>query len=438
MKNLIYIMAIGLLVACNGFLDEKPSKVIDTPETLEALESMLDNSSSLNINPALTLIMGGDYFSDDAGILALQPWEQNLHLWKADPFQVDDLIYDFRNCYNQIQIANIILENLETIDGDQQRKDRIKGAAYFFRAHAYYNLSVLFQEGPNMEGKGLESKIPIRNTTSMDLQAEYAGLEEIKQIIREDMAGAEVLLPDQVEYPFRPSKIAAKALKARMHLTWEEYDQALTLTEELVEGGLTLMDYKNVDESRSYPFELFNQEVIWQSRIAGYTFMYYPNAFQASPDLLGLYEDNDLRKDMFFVERTGGYMFFRGSYDGSISLFGGIASDEVYLIYAECLARAGELEKSAEVLNELLINRYQGDYEYLSFVDEYSALSRIVQERRKELVFRGLRWSDLRRLNKDERFKQTLVRSYEGFDYTLSPDSERYVLPVPARQLSFD
>lgn len=438
MKKIIYTLAIGLLVACNGFLDEKPSKTIDTPETLEALESLLDNSSSLNLNPALPLMMGGDYYSDDAGILGLQPWEQNLHLWKAAPFQLDDMIYDFRDSYNQIQIANVVLENLETIEGDPIRKNAIQGAALFYRAQAYYSLSTLFLEGPNLEGSGLEFQIPVRNTTSMELQSEYTGLQEIKQLIKEDLDGAEASLPEQVDYPFRPSKRAAKAIKARVLLSWEEYDQALEVAGELVDGGLPLMNFQEMDGSASYPFELFNQEVIWQSRIAGYTFMYYPNAFQAHPDLLDLYEENDLRRSFLFDDRSDGYVFFRGSYDGSISLFGGIASDEIYLIYAECLARSGDLDQAAEVLNTLRVNRYESDFEGVEFENEETAIRTILEERRKELVFRGLRWADLRRINKDERFKVTLSRSYEGIEYELSPDSEQYVLPLPARQLSFD
>src|SRR5690606_2820211 len=101
-----------LLGACDGFLDEKPSKTIDTPDTLEALDALLNDSGSLNTYPALPLMLAGDFISDYAGIAAMPPWEQNLHLWKSDPFQVDDLIFDFRNCYNQIQNANVVMEHL--------------------------------------------------------------------------------------------------------------------------------------------------------------------------------------------------------------------------------------------------------------------------------------------------------------------------------------
>jgi hypothetical protein len=435
-QNCLFSLVV-LLGACDGFLDEKPSKTIDTPDTLEALDALLNNSGSLNSYPTLPLMLGGEYFSDDAGITALPPWEQNVYLWKTDPFQVDDMIYDFRDSYNQIQDANVVLENLEKIDSYDRKKDELKGAALFYRAHAYFNLSSLFLEGPNLEKGGLRFEIPIRSTTSMVTKAEFAELGTIRQMIREDLEEAIRLLPNQVSYPFRPNKNAAKALKARVYLSWEEYEVAMAVSGELVESGLPLMDYKEIDGTRTYPFEVFNPEVLWQSRIGGYAFMYSHNSFQASPELLALYQEGDLRGSLYFIDRNNGFVNFRGSYDGTISLFGGIAADEVYLTYAECLARSGKVDESADVLNKLLSNRHLEGFQPLVFWDELEALEKILEERRKELVFRGLRWIDLRRLNRDERFKTTLRRSYDGNVYELAPDSEKYVLPIPARELSF-
>ena len=107
------------------------------------------------------------------------------------------------------------------------------------------------------------------------------------------------------------------------------------------------------------------------------------------------------------------------------------------MILAESLVRKGRIEEGAEILNALLINRYSEAFIPVSFTDETQALQVILEERRKELAFRGLRWSDLRRLNNDERFKTTLTRNYEGQEYKLLPNSEKYVLPIPARELSF-
>jgi hypothetical protein len=49
---------------------------------------------------------------------------------------------------------------------------------------------------------------------------------------------------------------------------------------------------------------------------------------------------------------------------------------------------------------------------------------------RKEL-FRWLRWSDIRRLNKQGDDAISIQRKFRQQVYTLSPGDQRYVLPIP-------
>jgi len=56
----------------------------------------------------------------------------------------------------------------------------------------------------------------------------------------------------------------------------------------------------------------------------------------------------------------------------------------------------------------------------------------ILRERRKELIFRALRWSDLRRLNKETRYRVTLARTINGVVHELKYDSDRYTLQISA------
>jgi hypothetical protein len=64
------------------------------------------------------------------------------------------------------------------------------------------------------------------------------------------------------------------------------------------------------------------------------------------------------------------------------------------------------------------------------------ALIQILNERRKELLYRGLRWTDLRRLNKDPRFAITLKRIINGVSYTLPPNDNRYAWPIPDNEIA--
>ena len=109
----------------------------------------------------------------------------------------------------------------------------------------------------------------------------------------------------------------------------------------------------------------------------------------------------------------------------------GITSDEFYLTRAECFSRANNANKALEDLNTLLSNRWKtGTYTPLANLQGANLLNLILKERRKELIFRALRWNDIRRLNK-EGFNITPIRNLNGTIYTLPPNDPRYALPIP-------
>ncbi len=157
--------------------------------------------------------------------------------------------------------------------------------------------------------------------------------------------------------------------------------------------------------------------------------------------LVKSYKPGDLRAKLFFQKGASGNLNFRGTYTGSIGvgtnsgLFCGLATDEVYLIKAECLARTGQKDKALQALNTVLEKRWQKQaFVPLTAADADAALSVILQERRKELVGRGLRWSDLKRLNQQQGFRLDLKRKVAQKQYELPANDERYRFPVPVSE----
>src|SRR5690606_15417770 len=95
-------------------------------------------------------------------------------------------------------------------------------------------------------------------------------------------------------------------------------------------------------------------------------------------------------------------------------------------------ARLNKASDAKNALNLLLQNRYiTGTFKAISVTDTDELLDIIIKERRKELLSRGLRWQDLKRLNKDKRYAKTLVRKIGDQVYTLFPNDPKYVFPVP-------
>lgn len=190
-----------------------------------------------------------------------------------------------------------------------------------------------------------------------------------------------------------------------------------------------------MDLSPDVPFDISNSEVVYRSRLSDYhvtLYLYYSPEYAVDDSLLKMYEEADLRKTAFFKTN----MTLKGSYTGSTNRFNGLATDEQYLIRAECSARNALVGPAMEDLNKLRKHRYDiASYSDLSAATAEEALKLVLKERRKELIFRGLRWSDLRRLNQ-EGAGITLVRQLNGQAYVLPPGDPKWTFPIPDEVVS--
>src|SRR5690606_20155507 len=99
---------------------------------------------------------------------------------------------------------------------------------------------------------------------------------------------------------------------------------------------------------------------------------------------------------------ANGTVTFKGSYMGNSSLYNGLSLNEVYLMKAEANARRNNIEVAMASLNTLLEKRWvAGTFTPSVISSKEEALQLILAERRKELLMRGLRWIDIKRLNKE-------------------------------------
>lgn len=116
---------------------------------------------------------------------------------------------------------------------------------------------------------------------------------------------------------------------------------------------------------------------------------------------------------------------------GTSAFFTGISTDEVIITMAECYVRLGKIPEAKSSLNLLLEKRYKkGTFKPVD-INENELLEFVLKERRKELPFRGIRWSDLKRLNLDSKFAKSISRVWGNEIITLEPGSNRYVFPIP-------
>jgi tetratricopeptide (TPR) repeat protein len=345
---------------------------------------------------------------------------------------------DYDMAYKRVLYCNIVLDGLQKLkqqsDTDPDRIGMVRGDALFRRALDFYNLAQLYCEVYDENRLDVAKGIVLRMSSSIAENVGRGTLRETYDRIIRDLDEAESLLPDRAEVVFRPSKASVRALLARLYLQVEKYDKALEYANLALALHDDLLDYNGVAVSTNYRFPLYgiaNPEVIFTNALYGNVAV-AETFTMIDRNLLALYGDNDLRKDIFFKTDQQNEVVFYGSYYGNELLFTGFATDELYLIKAETLARVGNLADATNTINHLGRHRYEKEnFRSMTFVDEEELLDFIVEERRRELVLRGVRWEDLRRFNKDPKRRVTLRRELHGEIYELLPESKKWVWPLP-------
>ncbi|OFX61123.1 MAG: hypothetical protein A2066_12535 [Bacteroidetes bacterium GWB2_41_8] len=429
----LIMLLIPFMVACSeSFLEIKPDKKLVVPSTLNDLQGLLDFFDVHNANmPGMGELSSDDYYLlYDRWNTMSSPYMKNGYIWATEIWEGSTSI-DWNNRYQQIFYANYVLEGLEKTDrtDNQLNYDRMKGTALFYRAYAFYQVAQEFcapyDKSKSNNGYGL----PLRLTSDLNAKVGRSAIKETYEQIVADLLEAFKLLPENDPYKTRPVKAAASAMLSRVYLTMQEYDQALSYAEMTLAANYNLINFTTLKTSAAYPMERFNSEVIFHSQMTQYTPL-TSSRLLMDTTLYRSYASDDIRKAAWFKPATGGYTF-KGSYCGALQIFNGLAIDECYLTKAECLARNGSVTEAISTLNKLLMTRYNtGTYKATTASSQQEALAIILKERRKELLFRGIRWTDLRRLNLEASTATTLYRNLNGTRYKLDPSSLNYTLPI--------
>jgi len=434
-------LTVVILSSCSDkWLEAKPDESLIVPSSIEDFQALLDNSSqTFNVSQSSSLgeISAGDFYITYSSWQSLFTTQEKMAYVWADTkdFYGTESSTGWQNSYRRILNANVILNGIQKvkpISGRQKDWDNVKGSALFFRAFDYYHLTQLFCKAYNSTTASTDLGLPLRLDYDVNVVVKRATLRLVYDQVIQDLQTAASLLETAPLFKTRPSKQAAFALLARTYLSMELYEQAGLYADSALKIQSELVDYSKVNSSPTYPFVRFNPEVIFHS-----TFLF--GIFTISklivePELYNSYTSDDYRRTLLFRAVSGG-VTFRGHYSGDRNLFGGLATDELYLIRAESNARRGELNASLSDLNFLLRHRYKPGFAPLISNNATEVLRLVLNERRKELAFRGIRWSDLRRLNKDNRFAVTLSRTLNSQTYQLLPNDKKYVMPIDEQEI---
>lgn len=433
MNNKI-ILLVGLVflllnVGCSDFLDEKSDTKLVVPETLQDNQALLDRIANILGGNSISGQISSDeiYITDSDYNGISYEADKRLYIWQPN-LVARATGNDWGSCYFRINICNTVLNNLEQYEINNA--ENVKGQALAIRASIYLEAAQIWCVAFNKDTANTDLGLPLRLNPDVNQKSVRATLEQTYNQILEDLHTAVSLLPEKQIAVTRASKATALGLLARTYLYMGDYSNALKYANEALGINGQLLDFNTLTVTSSYPIKEMNIEVLLPTTIA-YSPILSSNMAKIPLTLYQSYDNNDLRKTAFFRSNTSGQILFKGNYSGTSQRSSVLAKDELYLIAAESYARTNDIARAMDMLNSLLITRWKtGTFVPFSASTKEEALQIIKEERRKELLFRGLRWADIKRYNRDGD-AITLTRTIGGEAYSLPPNDLRYAIAIP-------
>lgn len=475
----IYLWILGGVVlysACEDFLSELPAKGANQPvKDIEQLIGLLNDPKVREFDAA------GAFMTDDTEFPtalydAAYTYFSEAETFYYYTFDTDKIALSLSDplwqpLYETIYNANLILENIDKVNGDSREKEQVKAEAHFLRAYSYWRLTNQYCL-PYCEKNLKEPGLPLRKTTDMEESLGRATLEETYRFIDEDLLEALKVNMVTTDQSWRVSQATIQAFLSRYYLFRGEYEKAVTAaTAALANAGtVKLKDYNTLGSVPMIPgvvefpeMALYseNMTISWPEFFYARTSANMKLWYVPSSSLIACYDDkeNDLRYKLLFSYGSSffalgnmvglGYNFF---YMVTPQIPSGVTIQEVMLNKAEALLRQANPDKAEalELLDELRRHRFAttaGDVSVKAATNE-EALRFVLSERRRELPFTH-RWFDIRRFAVNETVWDDVKveRSFYGIVngaidksrteiYTLPVGSRRYALPINENDIS--
>ncbi len=421
----VILFSIGLLVSSceKQLIEQKPQA------SLDATTAFVDGPSvRAGINGVYSALQSGNYYGLRYQVMA-ELYADNLsHVGTFPSFaQIAnknilpdnaEVVNMYNSIYSGINNANIIIAAIPNITDPTLNKDVALAELRTARALMYFDL-IRYWGGSNdgynkANGVGVSLKLtPTATEADAAPVARSTEAAIFTQILADlDFALGVTAFPDKVSAAnsYRIGKDFANALKARVQLYREQYDNAETLTSAIISSGryslLPTASYGNIWSAKNTIESIFELEFnsADQNSIA---FFYYPsnrggrNEISSSAALNTAHESTaDVRKAINFTTAAPtnktAKAFRVSTGDDNVILF---RLAEAYLIRAEARARKS-VPDLIGALADLNLIRTRAGLPALVLVSQTDILEAILRERRVELAHEGHRWFDLRRFGR--------------------------------------
>jgi tetratricopeptide (TPR) repeat protein len=461
------ILLSAALCGCSDFLDIKP-KGRDVPELIEHFNGLFNENTLMSLEYPYFVYMTDELIVTEESFANMDQFSQRAYKWEANIFEDGSSTSEFHTMYKHIYTYNLIAENvMDAEDGTTEEKEALLAEARATRAYYYMMLAQWFGKPYNESTAAQDLCVPIvteANSVATDFSRNT--VKEVWDFIITELEESCPDLPEVTRHRLRVYQPAGYMFLGRAYWLMGRYADAVGAFQKAetalvdAEWTLELFDYNEkiaewgyYDEMAMflppaawgvmyggypYNFDENNTEVVFNKQIEliyTYAAMMPPTIF-VKPEFMALYEEGDHRSKFFadtdFMGMTV-YPYYTRNMMRSLT---NLAADlpDFYLMYAECLARTGDLPGARTLVSILREHRIDPSFASIpsSVVSQDDLIRFIVEERTREFLMLGYRWFDMRRLWNDPLF-QDMKASYTHTDgennYTLTEDRLTYRIP---------
>lgn len=382
------------------------------------------------------------------------------------------LFTHWSNIYNAISKANTVLERVDDVTDPtltEERRNQIKGEAYFLRSYHYFTLVKLWGAVPLITST-------IKSTNAESVNIPRTSVAKIYQQITSDLELAATLIPDNYGDDASINKARATAgaayalaAKAYAQQPTPDYNKVLSNIQKVESStaNYQLIDFNELFDGNHYNnaesiIEVqylggnegnFGPQLLLPPSISGDSWRKFVtpshdliNAFDAQGDVVRknasvLFEEVQW-VDEYWGNAAGSsipfsYKWKQASGWASSNRQYLIRYGDIVLLKAEALNELNQLEEATTEINRIRKRASLLDLTDAQKSSKEVLRQTILEERRLELFQEGQRWDDLARFNQLVSTMNSLVEIdlRDGSTVNYNMTEAKILLPIPQQEL---
>lgn len=469
--KIIILLSFVALFGCDAYLDETP----DNRQTVTTLEDVSELLVSAYSNASYNYI---EWKTDNS----VEIKDNTQYDWMTENFSYlpvvseesqDTPTYLWNENYAAISHANQALEELGNIEiTDVDHANALRGEALMARAYNHFILASVFCLNYNETNKTALG-LPYITAPETQLKVNYdrGTLEETYNLIEKDLLEAISLISNDYyngtgKYHF--NKNAALAVASRFYLFKQDYEKSIEYANQIVGASASTTAYVRnyadvytgsateralnfIDVDLASNLLVVRKESVYDRVTRGYR-LGIPLFFSIFRD--DIIQSGSDRRLSGYTQGTSAvllpkynelFQYTTATTGNPYLIVPELRSEEVLLNRIESFAHLNQLDKALEYYNALAAYWYTSGGQltqpeitaFFGGTDQEAMIKFITAERRKEFLYEGLRWFDIKRLGLE--INHVISTDTNGDvieEVTLTSDDLRKAEQIPAAAIS--